>query len=423
LRLAQQGAEHALRGLNRRYWRDPERQAQAARTLGIGQQEMARSVAYAEDRHRFGLAAGWLGTLAALAFLALGGLGLAERWAWAMAGGLGSVAVGLTFFALLGLAHAAFEAPVAAYATFVIEQRHGFNRQGWSGFLADQLKGLALGAALGGLLLAGLLSLMEQAGPAWWAGAWAFVSGFSLLTAWAYPTLLAPLFNRFTPLPAGELRERIDALAARAGFRLSGVLVMDASRRSSHGNAYFTGLLGARRIVLFDTLLEGLAPVETAAVLAHELGHFRLRHVRRALARSVLLTGASFYALSRVLSYAPAYGAFALAAPTAYGALAVFALWLGPVGFLARPLLAAISRRDEFAADAYAVRLTGSAEALGDALLKLRERSAALPLAHPLFSCVYHSHPPLLERLAALGRRRAGQAGHESGVPGGLVPA
>jgi STE24 endopeptidase len=368
---------------------------------------MARSVAYARDRHRFGLLWGWTETLGLLAFLGLGGLGAAERWATALLGGLGPVAVGLGFFAILGLLQAAFEAVESAYAAFVIEERHGFNRRTWRTFVADQLKGLALAALLGGVLLAGLLLLMTSGATAWWVWAWAFVSGFSILTAWAYPTLLAPLFNRFTPLPAGELRERIESLAARAGFRLAGVQVMDASRRSAHGNAYFTGLLGARRIVLFDTLIEGLAPAEAAAVLAHELGHFTLRHVRRALARGVLLTGLTFLALSLWLPYEPAYAAFGLAGPSPYGGLAVFLLWLTPIGFLAQPLLSAVSRRYEFAADAYAVRLIGSADSLARALLKLRERSAALPLAHPLFSRVYHSHPPLLERLAALGYRPA----------------
>jgi STE24 endopeptidase len=368
---------------------------------------MARSVAYAEDRHRFGLAVGWLEALGLAAFLALGGLVVAERWAQSLAGRWGPLAVGLCFFALLGLLRAAVEAPAAAYATFVIEQRHGFNRETWRSFAADQLKGLALGGLLGGALLAGLLALMRSAGAWWWLWAWAFVSAFGVLTAWAYPTLLAPLFNRFAPLPAGELRERIEALAARAGFRLAAVQVMDASRRSAHGNAYFTGVLGARRIVLFDTLLEGLAPGEVVAVLAHELGHFRLKHVRRSLVRSALLSAAAFAALAWLAPYSPAYTALGLAGPSAYGALALFLLWLGPVGFLLRPLLAAVSRRYEFAADAYAARLTGSADELAAALLKLRERSAALPLAHPWFSKVYHSHPPLLERLSALGGRPA----------------
>jgi STE24 endopeptidase len=396
-----------LRALNRRHWADPARQAESARLLAIAPEDMARTIAYAEDRHRFGLVVGWLETLGLLGFVALGGLGAAERLSAGLAGGLGPLAVGLAFFALLGLLQAAFEAAAAAYTTFVIEQRHGFNRRTWRAFLADQLKGLALAAVLGGVLLAGLLSLMTSARAAWWLWAWAFVSAFSILTAWAYPTLLAPLFNRFTPLPAGELKQRIESLAARAGFRLAGVQVMDASTRSTHGNAYFTGLFGARRIVLFDTLVEGLAPAQVAAVLAHELGHFTLKHVRRALVRGVLLTGATFFALSRVLPYAPAYAAFGLAAPTSHGGLAVFLLWLAPIGFVAQPFLSAISRRYEFAADAYAVRLTGSAQELAAALLELRERSAANPLAHPLFSRVYHSHPPLLERLAALGYRPA----------------
>jgi STE24 endopeptidase len=402
LRLGQQIVEHALTALNRRYAFDPVRLAEAAKALGIPAEELDKTKAYAADGHRFGRVASWVEVLATLAFVAAGGLSWADSTARAAAGGLGSVASGLAFFAVLGVIGFLFGLPFAIWSTFVVEQRHGFNRQTPRSFALDQVKGLALAAALGAPLLAAILLLIERAGPSWWLGAWAVAGAFSVLTAWIYPTLLAPLFNRFTPLPEGELKDRILELARRTGFRAGGVFVMDASRRSAHGNAYFTGLFGQKRIVLFDTLLEALAPREVVAVLAHELGHFRLHHVRWGLLRSVVATGLLFFALSRALPLTSFYRAFGLE-PSAHAALVVFGLWLGPVLFSLQPLTSALSRRHEFAADAFALRAGSPAADLAAALRKLRERSRMLPLAHPLYSRVYHSHPPLLERLRALG--------------------
>ena len=366
---------------------------------------MAKALAYARERQRFGVVTGWSQALAVLSFLGLGGLGLAQTGARWLAAPLGQIGVGLAFFALLALLSGAFELPFDLYATFVIEERHGFNRQTPRGFVIDRLKGLALGAVLGGLLLGGLLWIMERSGAFWWLWAWGLVTAFSVLAAWAYPSVLAPLFNRFTPLPPGELAERIQSLADQVGFRTRGVFVMDASRRSAHGNAYFTGVFGARRIVLFDTLLDGLAAQEVVAVLAHELGHFKLRHVRWALLRGTLMTGAWLFTLSLCLASTPFYQAFRLSGPSSYAGLVVFGLWFGPVGFLLQPLANHLSRRNEFAADAFAVACCGGPRELGDALLKLRERSRSMPLAHPVYSRVYHSHPPLSERLAAMGYR------------------
>jgi STE24 endopeptidase len=402
LRAGQQALEHGLAALNRRYHLDPARRADAARRLRIPEKEMAAAMAYAEDRYRFGLVRGWLEVGITLTFLAVGGLGWMEKGALALGGRFGPIGTGLAFFALLGAASALLNLPFALYHTFRIEERHGFNRQTWGGFFLDRVKGLALAVALGGPLLGILLGIMEKAGPAWWLYAWLAVSGFSVLTAWIYPTLLAPVFNRFSPLPEGELKDAIRALAERTGFRAGGLFVMDASRRTAHGNAYFTGLFRDKRIVLFDTLLEALGTREIVAVLAHELGHFKLHHVRTRLLLGVLSTGILFYALGLCLPLTAFYTAFSLR-PSSYGALVVFGLWFGLVEFLLQPLENAISRRHEFAADAFAVTRGVAASDLGEALLKLREKSRLLPLSHPLFSRVYHSHPPLLERLEALG--------------------
>jgi len=404
LRLAQQAVETALSRLNRRYALDPARLAAAGRALRIGDADLAKAVAYSGDRHRLGLAYGWAEVTAVLAFLAAGLLGTAEAAARrvATASGLGTIATGLVFFAILGALAALLELPFDLYATFGIEERHGFNRQTLRGFVLDRLKGAAVAVVLGGPLVAAVLWLMDRMGSSWWLWAWGVTTAFSVLAAWIYPTVLAPLFNRFTPLPEGDLRAAILDLARRTGFRAGGISVMDASRRTAHGNAYFTGVFGQKRIVLFDTLLEAVGPREVVAVLAHELGHFKLHHVRWGILRSVAASGLLFFALSRCLPLSAFYSAFALAR-TSYGALAVFGLWFGLAGFLLQPFENALSRRHEFAADAFALRSGAAAVDLGAALRKLSERSRHLPVSHPLYSRVYHSHPPLLERLQAMG--------------------
>jgi len=404
LRLVQHAVEAALAAVNRGYSVDPDRLAVAGRALDISDEDLAKAVAYSGDRYRFGRLHGWIEVTVGLAFIALGGLGLVEHGAHAAAGrlGLGSLATGLAFFGIVGVLTSLFELPFDLYDTFVIEERHGFNRQTPGGFALDWVKGLGLAAALGGPVVAAILWIMERMGPTWWLWAWGVTTGFSVFAAWIYPTVLAPLFNKFTPLPDGELKEAILDLARRIGFRAGGLFVMDASRRTAHGNAYFTGLFRQKRIVLFDTLLEAMGSREVVAVLAHELGHFKLHHVRWAIVRSVARSGVVFYLLSLCLPLEPFYAAFFLER-TAYGALAVFGLWFGLVSFLLQPLENALSRRHEFAADAFALGSGATAAELGAALRKLREKSRLLPLSHPLYSRVYHSHPPLLERLRVMG--------------------
>jgi STE24 endopeptidase len=401
LRVLQHAIERGLAALNHRYTNDPARRAEVARLLGISDAEMDKAIAYARDRYRFGAWASTIELLAALGFIVLGGLGAVDDFARRFATGTTEIGVGLVFYGILGLLTALFELPFSIYSTFVIEEKHGFNRQTLGGFFLDRVKGLILAAALGGPILGAILGIMQWLGPSWWLWAWGAVTVFTLFTAWIYPTLLAPLFNKFTPLPPGEPRSGIEALAARLGFRTGGVFVMDASRRTAHGNAYFTGLFRQKRIVLFDTLLEAMQPPEVLAVLAHELGHFKLHHVRWALLRSTLHTGLVFWLLSQALPLSPFYRSFGLA-HSPHAALVVFGLWLGLLEFLLQPLQSAFLRRHEFAADNFALRAGACADDLSRALLKLREKSRLLPFSHPLYSRVYHSHPPLVERLAAL---------------------
>jgi STE24 endopeptidase len=412
VRLAQHLAETHLSNLNYEYYNDPKNLNRAKSALGLSQEDLDKSIAYANERLRFSRFTQTLTLSAFFVFLFAGGFGLIETSSLAMAEilglsdskGLGQVTIGLLFFAQVGLLSTLWSLPFSWHQTFVIEEKFGFNKTTRAVFIADLWKSLLMSVVLGGLILTLLLWIMGTMGDQWWVFAWVMLTALSLVIAWIYPTLLAPLFNKFSPLPPGELMDKIHALAAKVGFTTNGLFVMNASLRSSHGNAYFTGVFGKKRIVLFDTLIEAMTPEEVTAVLAHELGHFKLHHVRWGLLRGLAVTGVMFYALSLALPLESFYQAFHLQGVSDYGALFVFSLWYGPLAFLLQPLSTYLSRKNEFAADAFAkAQLGGNAEALGRALLKLREKSSSLPIYHPTYSMVYHSHPPMIERLQAMG--------------------
>lgn len=405
LRLFQHVFERYLSRLNRAYYLDSARQHEARVVLGMSDADMAKTVAYTEDKFRMGALQSWVQLVVVLTFLAVGGLGTLEGVArdWAADVGGGEIVAGLFFFGLVGIASMLLSLPFDYVRTFRLEEKHGFNRQTRQGFVLDRLKGIVLAIVLGSAILGTILWIMGKMGETWWIYAWLAMTAFSFLTAWLYPTFLAPLFNKFSPIGDGELRDKIYALADSIGFKAAGIFVMDASKRSSHGNAYFTGVMGKKRIVLFDTLVQSMSPREVVAVLAHELGHFKLHHVRWQLLRTTLMSGLTFYLLGRCLPMESFYHAFQLGGVTNYGALLVFGMWFGILDFVLQPLENHLSRRNEFAADRFAREHAGGAQDLGAALLKLRETSHAMPLTHPIFSWIYYSHPPMLERLSVLG--------------------
>lgn len=298
--------------------------------------------------------------------------------------------------------------PFSWWRTFRIEERFGFNRTTLATWLADLAKGIAVGAVLGLPLALVVLWLMRSAGAYWWLFVWLAWMAFQLLVLVLYPTLIAPLFNRFSPLPPGAARERIERLLARCGFRASGLFVMDGSKRSGHGNAYLTGFGRAKRVVFFDTLLARLAPEEIVAVLAHELGHFRLRHVAKRVVWSAVLSLAILALLAWLAQAHWFYAGLGIPAadvPAAIArpgvALALFTLALPVFTFVLAPLSAAYSRRHEFEADAFAAR-HASASALVTALIKLYEDNAATLTPDPIHSAFYDSHPPAAVRVARL---------------------
>jgi STE24 endopeptidase len=293
--------------------------------------------------------------------------------------------------------------PLSVWRTFRIEARFGFNRTTPRLFALDLAKSLLLGALLGAPLLYVILAIMWYAGPYWWLAAWAVWVGFMLLITWAYPTFIAPLFNRFSPLEDMVLKERVELLLQRCGFSSRGVFVVDGSRRSTHGNAYFTGLGRNKRIVFFDTLLERLAHTEIEAVLAHELGHFSLKHVRKRLLVMIATAFAGLALLGALARWPDFYAGLGIPIPSPHAALALFMLVTPTFTFYLTPLAAYWSRRHEFEADEFAARYA-DAGALADALISLYRDNAATLTPDPVHSAFFDSHPPALVRI---GRLRA----------------
>lgn len=399
--------EDALSALNRRFVQSVPSSSKVRETLGISAEDWEKSRAYSLDRQRLGTWQRRVTTGMTLTFLALGGLGWADRVGQDLISrylttGFEGIAQALVFFAILGGLGFVMSLPFSYVSTFWIEARHGFNRQTPRGFWSDTAKSLLIGCLLGAPLIAILVLIVETTQHWWWIYAWGTVVLFSIVTLWLFPTVLAPLFNKFTAVTSGPLFDGVSALAAKVQFPLSGLYIMDASKRSSHGNAYFTGFGSAKRIVLFDTLVQGLEVREVLAVLAHELGHFKLGHIRWSLLRSAAISFILFGSVGWILHDTGAQEAFGLGATSAHGKLAVMMLLLGVLDFPLQPIQSLLSRQNEFAADAFARTEIGQSIDLRSALLKMREKSHAMPVSHPWYSAFYYSHPPLPERLAAM---------------------
>ena len=299
------------------------------------------------------------------------------------------------------LAMSAVSLPLSLYRTFGIETRFGFNRTTIPLFLVDLFKGLVLSLLLGGPLIFVILFLMQRAGSLWWLYAWVVWVGFSVLVTWAWPTLIAPLFNKFTPLTDETLKQRTEALLARCGFSSKGVFVMDGSRRSVHGNAYFTGVGRNKRIVFFDTLVERLQAQEIEAVLAHELGHFKLHHVRSRLILSFAFGLGGLALLGMLAAWPEFYTSLGVRTPSAHAALLLFMIVLPAFTFFVTPVGAWWSRKHEFEADEFAAKYANARE-LAAALVKLYRDNATTLTPDPLHSAFYDSHPPAPVRIARL---------------------
>jgi STE24 endopeptidase len=311
-------------------------------------------------------------------------------------------ASGIIFCSAVGLVFFVASLPTDLYATFGLEARFGFNKTTIGLYIADKLKGLLLGLVIGAPFLYVVFWLMEKTGRRWWLWAFVFISGFQLLMVIVYPTLIAPLFNKFEPLKPGELRDRILELAQQVGFKTSGIFSMDGSRRSTHSNAYFTGIGKAKRIVLFDTLIEQMTIDQGLAVLAHEMGHYKMKHIRRMLVIQTAFLFLELFLLSLLVDYQPFFSAFGLESPSHHGALVLFTLVSSPFTFYLGPLINLLSRKHEYEADRFAATTLHDGKPMEEALIKLTVKNLSNLTPHPWYSAYHYSHPTPAERISAI---------------------
>jgi STE24 endopeptidase len=372
-----------------------------AATIGLDAHRKAAD--YTVAKARFGMLESAIEAALLLGWTLLGGLHALNQWLlqW-MEPGMWQQLVLLGAFTLIG---AVLTLPLGWWSTFRLEERFGFNKMSVGLWLGDLLKGAVVGALIGLPIAALVLWLMGAAGPAWWLWAWGAWMVFNIAILVLYPTVIAPLFNKFQPLADESLKARVQTLMARCGFQAKGLFVMDGSKRSAHANAYFTGMGSAKRVVFFDTLLSKLTPGEVEAVLAHELGHFKHKHVTKRMVSMFAMSLAGFALLGWLSGQAWFYTALgvqpSLAAPNDALALLLFLMVVPVFGFFISPLFAQLSRKHEFQADAYACAQS-SGHDLAAALLKLHEDNASTLTPDPLYVRFYYSHPAALERLAAI---------------------
>ena len=312
------------------------------------------------------------------------------------------VASGLLFFGALALLSGILGLPFNYYRTFVIEKAHGFNTMTLRLWISDLVKELVISVILLSLLLSALLALMDWTPRFWWLFIWVIFALFQLLMIWLYPVVIAPLFNKFEPVQDEGLRDAIIALMAQVGLETEGVYQVDAGKRSRHTNAYFTGLGKSKRIVLYDTLLASHSPAEIVAVLAHEIGHWKKRHIMKQLLAMELVSLLVFYIVSRLVTWPLLYQTFGFAAPVPFVGLLVAAIVFGPVSLFFTPLSAMVQRKYEREADDFAYALTGSTQPLCEALKRLAKDNLANLHPHPFYAWFYYSHPALTERIARL---------------------
>ena len=362
-----------------------------------------KSQAYTRERTRFGLLTSSFGLLVTLVFWFAGGFNYLDEIvrSWS----LGPIWTGLLYIGILILARSAISLPFSIYSTFAIEERYGFNKTTPKTFILDLIKGTALGIVIGGAVLAGVLYFFEYSGPYAWLYCWIAVTLFSLVMQFIAPTWIMPLFNKFTPLEEGDLRSAIMDYARSVKYPLENLFVMDGSKRSSKSNAFFTGFGKHKRIALFDTLIENQTVPEIVAVLAHEIGHFKKKHILQSMVIGILHTGVMFYLLSIFLSHQGLFEAFYMenaAATPIYAGLIFFGMLFSPIEMILSVFMQIFSRKNEFEADRYAAQTTGDPESMVSALKKLSAHNLSNLTPHPFYVFLNYSHPPVLERIRAI---------------------
>ncbi len=378
----------------------------AAFAGSVSLQAHQKAADYTVAKGRLSLLTSAFGAAALLGWTLLGGLHSLNALLYeTVSPRFGSLAYQVSLVVSFSLISGLLELPFELYSTFRLEERFGFNRMTWRLYLADSVKHLLLGLVIGVPIVTLILWIMGAAGPSWWLWAWGALAGIQLIGMVIYPIVIAPMFNTFKPVADDALTTRVEALMRRCGFRAKGLFVMDGSKRSGHGNAYFTGLGASKRVVFFDTLLAKLSAGEVEAVLAHELGHFKRRHLFKLMAMMLAVNFAGFALLgwlsSKVWFYNGLGASVAANAPNDALALLLFLLVVPVFGFFVSPLMSQVSRKHEFEADAYACA-QASGNDLAAALLKLHEDNAATLTPDPLYVRFWYSHPPASERIAAL---------------------
>jgi len=364
----------------------------------------AKSQEYTRTRTKFGFITGTFNLLLLLGFWFSGGFNWLDQWARGF--DYGVIGTGLIFIGSLVIAKSIISLPFSLYSTFVIEERFGFNKTDAKTFIADRLKGLALSVLIGGPLLAGIIAFFEYGGAWAWLYAWLAVTAFSLVMQYVAPTWIMPLFNKFEPLEDGELRQAIESYADKVDFPLQGIYVMDGSKRSSKSNAFFTGFGKNKRIALFDTLIENHTTEELVAVLAHEIGHYKKKHIVKNMTISILHTGIMFVLLSIFLQVPALFDAFFMDQMSVYAGLLFFGLLYSPVETILGIFMQMMSRTHEYEADNFAASTIEKPEEMVNVLKKLSKDNLSNLTPHPFYVFLNYSHPPALKRIEAIRSER-----------------
>jgi len=362
--------------------------------------EYARSQEYTRVTTRFSMIQGTVSLVFTIAFILLGGFNLIDLWARGF--GFSTIITGLIFTGILILLVSLLQLPFSIYSTFVIEEKYGLNRTTLKTFIMDMVKGAALAIVLGGPLLAMIFWFFESTGNLAWFYCWLLVVVFSFIMQVVAPVLIMPLFNKFTPLEDGDLKHNITEYAQKQNFGLQGIYTMDGSKRSGRLNAFFTGFGRFRRIVFFDTLVDKLAPKEIVAVLAHEMGHFKKKHISKMMASSLVQTGLSLYILSWFITNPDLAAAFGLAEPTVYAGMVFFGFLYTPISTLFSVIANMFSRKYEYEADQFAVNTSNLGEEFVSGLKKLCQANLANLTPHKFEVFLHHSHPPILARIRSI---------------------
>ena len=373
----------------------------------FSQEKYELTVEYNLEKGRFGLVSSFVSSAFLLLIIVTGSLGRIDQilGEFIPAGYIYNI----LYIFIVSLIFSAVSSPFSLYSQFYIEEKYGFNKTTLKTYLSDMAKQIIITPIIAIPLLLGLFFFMDKSGSFWWIYATGFLVAVQFIMIILYPVLIAPLFNKFTPLEDGELKTRLLSLAGKTGFKTNGIFMMDGSKRSSHSNAYFTGFGKSRRIVLFDTLIDSLSVDELEAVLAHEIGHFKKKHIPKRLLFSILSTALMFFIINLLMGLVPLYQAFGFTEPGYHAILIILSICLSPLTLFLSPLSNGWSRKHEYEADRFARDAVGGPEPMKSALLKLGSDNMSNLTPHRAYSFFHYSHPALSERLAALNTAESGE--------------